>query len=115
MRVEDLTVGDVALHVVGLDLHHIQRSRRLALPTDVDQDQRVVAAHDLVGEVEPAGAEVDDVHAVWQLVLAQALGDLAAEAVVAQPGVADAGNEDLLGASCGLGHAVITSSGKKNR
>jgi hypothetical protein len=29
-----------------------------ALAADVDEHERVVAAHDLVGEVEPAGAEV---------------------------------------------------------
>ena len=39
--------------------------------------------------------------ALGQLALLQALGDLAAEAVVAQPGVADAGDEDLLPRSCG--------------
>ena len=43
-------------------LHHVQRPRLAALAGDVDEHQRVVAAHDLVGEVEPAGAEVEHPH-----------------------------------------------------
>ena len=50
-----------------------------------------------------------------QLALGQQLGDLAAEAVVAQPGVADPGDEDLLGPLGGLGSCGSTSSAKKNR
>ena len=42
-----------------------------ALAADVDEHERVVAAHHLVGEVEPAGAEVEHRHAGRQLALAR--------------------------------------------
>ena len=60
VRVEHLAVLDRAVDVLGVGLHHVQRPRRAALAADVDQDQRVVAAHHLVGEVQAAGAEVGD-------------------------------------------------------
>ena len=65
-----------------------------ALAADVEDHERVVAAHHLVGEVEAAGAGVHHRDAVGQLALLEPARDLAAEAVVAQPGVADAGDED---------------------
>ena len=116
MGIDHLTVLDLGVDVGLVDLHHVQRARRLALPADVDQDQRVIAAHHLVGEVQSAGAEVGDLDAGRDLAAGQQLGHLAAEAVVAHPGVADAGDEDLLGcaAQC-LGHTGSTSWGKKNR
>ena len=50
-----------------------------------------------------------------QLALAQPPGDLAAEAVVAQPGVADAGDQDLL-LTLGAHDSITSTSGaKKNR
>ena len=61
------------------------------------QDERVVAAHHLVGEIEPAGAEVARrVTPSGSARSRQAPRDLAAEAVVPHEGVADAGDQDLL-------------------
>ena len=50
-----------AFNRVGLD--HVQLAGLAALARDVDQHERVIAAHDLVGEVEPARAEVHHGHA----------------------------------------------------
>ena len=86
----DLAVLDAGLDLLLERLHHVERPGLTALPADVDQDERVVAAHDLVGEVEPAGAEVEHRRALGQLARLQALDDLAAEAVVLEPRVADA-------------------------
>ena len=61
-----------------------------ALAADVDQDERVVAAHHLVGEVEAAVPKSATVDARRLLALAQPLRDGGAEAVVAHPEVADA-------------------------
>src|SRR5207248_2314279 len=101
--------------VVSVGLHDIERSRRAALAADVDQDQRVIAAHDLVGEVQAAGAEVHHVHTRGKLACCQHLGHLAPEAVVAQPGVPDPGHEDLPGPRRSVSHASSTSLAKKNK
>ena len=86
------------------------RARRLALAVDVHDDQGVVAAHHLVGEVETAGAEVEHAHAGRELALLQPLGHLATEAVVAHEGVADAGHQYL---ARPVAHRSSTSSGLK--
>ena len=58
VRADDLAVLDRRdLGRVGLD--HVQRPRLAALAAGVDEDERVVAAHHLVGEVEATGAEVE--------------------------------------------------------
>ena len=75
-------------------LHHVQRARLAALPADVHDHERVVAAHHLVGEVEPARAGVHHRHAGGHSRGGQAPRHLAAESVVAQPGVTDAGHQD---------------------
>ena len=113
VRVEHLAVLDARRDVLLVGLHHVERARLAALAADVDEDQRVVAAHDLVGEVEAAGAEVHHAHAGGQLAPFEALDDLAAEAVVAQPGVADAGHEDLLLER--LRHVPHTSSSPRKK
>ena len=82
---------------------HVERPRLAALARRVEQHERVVAAHQLVGEVQPAGAEVHHRHAVGHAARLQPARALAAERVVLQPGVADAGDEDLL---LELGHHV---------
>ena len=101
--IEHLTVLDLAVDVLGVGLHHVERARGLALPADVDQDKRVIAAHHLIGQVQPTGPEVDDLDAGRQLTAGEQLGHLSAEAVISQPGVADPGDEDLLGSSCAAG------------
>ena len=88
-------VLDARLDRLLVRLHHVERARLAALAADVDEDQRVVAAHHLVGEVEPAGAEVEHrPRPRGSSRCVEPLDDLAAEAVVAQPGVADAGDQD---------------------
>jgi hypothetical protein len=94
--VEHLAVLDAGGDVGLVGLHDVQRAGLAALAADVDEHQRVVAAHHLVGEVEPAGGEVAHADARGQVAVLQAPDDLTAEAVVAQPRVADAGDEDLL-------------------
>ncbi len=96
MRVDHVAVLDPRLDGLRVGLHHVQRPGLAALLADVHEDERVVAAHHLVGEVEPTGAEVGDRDPGRLLALPQALGDRAAEAVVAQPEVADGRDEDLL-------------------
>ena len=82
VRVDHLAVLDPGLDVLLARLHHVERPGLAALPADVHQHQRVVAAHHLVGEVEAAGAEVEDRRALGQLARLEALYHLAAEAVV---------------------------------
>ena len=108
VRVDHLPVLDAGLDVVLERLHHVERAGLSALPAHVDQDERVVAAHHLVGEVEPAGAEVEHRGALGELARLEPLHDLAAEPVVLQPGVADAGNQDAL-------HCRTSTSGGKNQ
>ena len=105
----------VAVDGLLVGLHHVQRARLAALAADVEDHERVVAAHHLVGEVEPAGAGVHHRHAGGQLALGEAPRHLAAEAVVAQPGVADAGDEDPRLALGAHGSITSTSGAKKNR
>ena len=118
MRIDHLAVLD-RLDLIGVRLHHVERPGLAPLPADVDQDQRVVAAHDLVGEVEAAGAEVEHADPVRELGALEPLGDEAAEGVVLHPRVADAGDQDLLRRRlliCGA-HGPIASSSSplKNR
>ena len=73
VRVDHLAVLDARGDSASLGLEHVERARRAAaLAGDVEQDQRVVAAHHLVGEIEAARAEVLDCDAVRQLQLASA-------------------------------------------
>ena len=81
----------------------------------VDDHQRAVAAHDLVREVEPAGADVHHADAGRQLALGQPPRHLGAERVVLQPRVADAGDEDLLLELRGHAGTTSTSAGLKYR
>ena len=67
VRVEHLAVLDAGRDVVLVGLHDVERAGLAALAADVDEHQRVVAAHDLVGEVEAAGAEVADADAGGQV------------------------------------------------
>ena len=90
VRVDRLAVLDRRRDILEVGLDHVERARLAALARDVDQHQRVVAAHDLVGEVEPARAEVHHRHARRQLARLQPLRDDRAEAVVLHPRVADA-------------------------
>src|SRR5579872_1792356 len=113
VRVEAGAVLDPRLDAGLVDLHHIQRPRLPALPACVDQDERVVAAHHLVGEVESAGTEVHDSDPRGQRALAQPPYDLAPEPVVAQPAVTDAGDQDLRRARPGHGLAGASSPAKK--
>ena len=96
MRVDDLAVLDRAAEVGQLRLEDVERPGRAALARGVEQHERVVAAHELVGEVEPARADVHDGHPGRHPAVLQAPRALRAEGVVLQPGVADAGDEDLL-------------------
>ena len=59
VRVEGLAVLDAALDRPPRRAPSRTASRAAALAADVDEHKRVVAAHDLVGEVQSAGAEVD--------------------------------------------------------
>src|SRR5689334_6746586 len=109
VRVYHLAVLDARLNVFLGRLHHVERAGLAALAADVHEDQSVVAAHHLVGQVEPAGAEVEHRRLGRQLALAEPLCHLSAEAVVAHPRVADPGYEHVL-------HEITsTSGGKKNR
>ena len=72
----------------------------LALPADVDQDQRVVASHHLVRQVEAARSEVHHLDAVGKVPPGEHPRHLAPEPVIPKPGVADPGDEDLLGPLC---------------
>ena len=56
--------------------------------------RRVVAAHHLIGEIQAAGPGVHHRHVRRELALLQAPGHLAAEAVISEPRVADAGDQD---------------------
>ena len=96
VRGDHLAVLDRARVVRRVGLDHVQLAGLAALARDVDQHERVVAAHDLVGEVEPARAEVHHRHARRQLAPLEPLRGLRAEAVVLHPRVADPGDEDLL-------------------
>ena len=116
MGADHLTVFD-RRDLGGVGLDHVQRAGLAALAADVDEHQRVVALHHLVGEIEPADAEVEDRDSLGQLALSEALGDVAAEAVVGHPGVADPGDEDLTGALARFAHesTASTSPALKNR
>jgi hypothetical protein len=85
------------------------------VPAHVDDQQRAVAAQDLVGEVEPARADVHDADAGGQVALRQAARNLGAKRVVLQPRVADAGDEDLLLELTGHVGTTSTSVGLKYR
>ena len=82
VRVDHLAVLDAGLDLLLGRLHHVERAGLAALAAHVDQDERVVAAHHLVGEVEPAGPEVEHRGALGQLARLEPLHHLAAEAVV---------------------------------
>ena len=95
VRVDHLAVLDAALDLLLVGLHQIERPGFTPLTGDVHQDHGVVAAHHLVGEVEPAGAEVQNRDSGGELSLAEAPDDLAPEPIVLEPGVADAGHQNL--------------------
>ena len=95
MRADRLAVLD-RLDLVRVGLDHVDVSRLAALLADVDQDHRVVAAHHLVGEVEASRAEVLDMDAGRDPHLEQPVDHVATETIVAEPGVADARDQDLL-------------------
>ena len=62
VRVDHLTVLDRTLYGGLLGLDYVERSRVAALPTDVEDHERLVAAHNLVGQVKPARADVHHGH-----------------------------------------------------
>ena len=73
----------------------------------VDEHKRVVAAQNLVCEVEPATAEVGDGDIRRKLTRAQTFRHLAREAVISEPEIAHGSDQD---------HALTsTSSDLKNR
>src|ERR1700733_7038069 len=108
MGVDPVAVLDRARDRLLVGLHHIQRAGLASLLGDVEDHERVVAAHDLVGQVEPPGAGVHDGDARRERALAKAPGDLAAETVIPQPGVTDAGDQNA--PQWLLGHVSITST-----
>src|SRR5262245_42250757 len=112
--VEHRAVLDAGLHVLLGDLHDVERAGLAALAADVDQHEGVVAAHHLVGEAEAPGPRVERRDPRGQVAPGEPAGDLAAEAVVAEPGVADAGHQHLALAG-GLHEITSTSWGRKKR
>src|SRR4249919_3382187 len=95
VRADRLAVLD-RLDIRRIGLEHVYVSRLAALLAHVDQDHRVIAAHDLVGEVEATGAEVLDLDTGRDTHLEQPVDYVAPETVVPEPGVADARHQDLL-------------------
>ena len=92
-----------------------ERARGLAARQRVDEDEPVPGVEQLVCEVDPADAEVASGDAVGQLAVREPADDLAAEAVVAQEDVADAGDErpGHRPASAAAGTGSRNSSGVK--
>jgi len=90
-------IGDGCFAITGIRIRfdRVQRSRSAALRDGVDEDRGVVAAAgELVGEMNASNAEIDDLHAIPERLIAQTLRDFHAEPVVAQEDVADAGHQD---------------------
>jgi len=77
-----------------LGLDEVERPGPPAARDRVDQDDRVIAVEQGVGQVEPPDAEVDDADPLRQGPASQPVDDLDAEGVVAQEDVADPGDED---------------------
>ena len=107
--------SSIGSNLLGVGLHHVERAGIAALAADVDEDQGVVAAHHLVGEVEPAGAEVEHAHPVRQLASVEALGDRPPKPSSFIQALPMPATRICLPALDPRAHRPSTSSGKKNR
>ena len=115
VRVDHLAVLDAGGDLGLLGLEHVERAGRAVAAHDVDQDERVVAPHHLVGEIEATGAEVLDRHARLGLALLEHPHDLGTEAVVAHERVADPCDQDLRAALRHDASRSSSSPAKKKR
>ena len=80
--------------VVGGGLEHGERSGWRAALDGVDEHERVVAVEEPEREMRPGDADVDHLDAVPHCGTVQAARHLAAEGVVLQEDVPDAGDQD---------------------
>src|ERR1700730_12965067 len=91
------------------------RARRSATLCCIDQDRRVIAVKQSIGEIDSANPEIHHFDAGRKRALCQAPRDLHAESVVPLENVADAGDEDLAHVQLSFPAGSISSGEKKKR
>src|SRR5689334_15235161 len=97
------------------ELEQKQVARRAGARRSVDQNRELVAVRELVGEIESANAEVSNGDPGRQRLFGERAGDGAAEAVVAEEDVADAGHEHVHSGPAVSGASSSSSGAKKKR
>ena len=81
----------------------------------IDQDRRIIAVKQRIGEIDPANAKIHHFDAGWKRALCQTPRDLHAEGVVTLEDITDTGDEDLAHVPLSSPAGSISSGEKKKR